>query len=236
MRRILKELRLYWWRRAYNKVWNSLALKDKNIVCPSKNEEDCYRLAEHVSTKLQLQLHKCKIVLDVGCGNGNLGERIFKDSNLLIQTDYCFNALKFIKRSEGSLKKYVLQSRIGNLPFKDSTFDCIFLYSVIHYAGSSENARSWIRLVLRLLKDGGRLYVGDVPIKERLYQELKYRIKKVRSLNDIKYFFAELMQISFLIDDFKDIECVEELKIIPEPSYLKCSKWRVDIEIQKGIK
>lgn len=230
MKQLLEELRLYWWKRAYKKIWNVSPYKE-NLTFSTKTEDDSNRLAAFIYKNIQPG--KNKVVLDVGCGNGNLGRRVFGDCDLVVQTDYSFNALRLIKKGETSPNISVLQSEVNNLPFKEDTFDYIFLYSIIHYSGSLENANKWIMSMFRLLNNDGKLYIGDVPILKKLYRELRYRINKIRTLNHIKYFFAEFMQVSFSVDNFLDIGGIAQLKIIPQPEYLKFSKWRVDIIIQK---
>lgn len=231
MIRLLEKLRLFWWARAYNIIWSGLCLKDSNIVSSTRNDDDSYRLASFIAGRVPLDRYRT--ILDIGCGNGRLSERIFKSFDLLVQTDYSSGALKFIENPKSSVRKYIIQSEVMHLPFKGNTFDFILLYSVIHYAGSLSNAKNLISSAINLLKDGGRLYIGDVPIKKKLNKKIWHRLITARSIKDIKYFFAEFMQISFLIDDFINFEGVSELRIISEPDYLKFHESRVDIEIIK---
>lgn len=233
MNKLLEKARLSWWKRAYKIIWKNSLYKE-NITFSTKTQEERDSLVSFVSGNILSE--GCKAVLDIGCGNGNLGEVVFRNCDMLIQADYSFNALTTARKRGSSPKRCMLQSDAGNLPFKDNTFDYIFMYSLLHNSGSMENARRWISSAIRLLKNEGRIYIGDLPLKKKLYRELRYRIKKVRSLDELKYFFAEFMQISFSIDDFLDFSEVVQLRVIPQPVYLKFHRWRVDIEIQKESK
>lgn len=229
MRHLIENFRLYWWRRAYRKVWSDPLIKN-SPTCSTKTEAEAQGLSSFIRGNLDLD--KIKTVLDVGCGNGKLGDRIFKEAQALIQTDYCAEALGGIDLAANP-KKDVIRSEAGKLPFKDNIFDCVFLYSLIHYAGSLRNAKYWIIDMLRLLKRGGVLYIGDVPIRKMLRKRLKQKLFKIRNLDDIKYYFAEFTQYAFSVDDFLGIDGVGQLRVIIHPRYLRFHTWRLDVEIKK---
>ena len=230
MTQIIEKARLSWWNRAYNKIWNASTYND-SVTFATSDEESTKRLVSFIYNNIKPL--KGWVVLDVGCGNGVLGKRIFRDCNILVQTDYSFGAVKLIKDKSNTIKRYMLQSNAGNLPFKEGVLDCIFAYSILHYSGSGENAKRWIRGMLSLLKSEGRLYLGDVPMRKKIYKELMRRATKVRSINHIKYYFAEFMQNSFSANEFLEIEDIAEVRLIPQPKYLRFNSWRIDIEITK---
>ena len=232
MKFLLERFRLCWWKRAYNKIWKD-QLYQNSPTCSTKTEEEASELTSFIYSNLEP--NKYKIILDIGCGNGNLGDRVFKDCDLLVQADYNLDALMAIERND-RFKKYIIQASSGNLPFKENTFDCVFLYSLIHYAGSLDNAKQWIADMFRLLKRGGMLYIGDVPIKKWLNKELIRRFKITKTFELLKYYFCEFTQKSFSVDDFLDIDGAAYIKIISHPKRLRFSSWRLDIEIQKKIK
>lgn len=226
----LEKFRLYWWKRSYRKIWESSLFKARKTFS-TETKEECDDLVRFVSGNLKY--NNDSVVLDVGCGNGNLGEKVFGNCGLLVQTDFSFGALKTIDTGKGNQKRYIVQSDAGGLPFKEGVFDYIFMYGVILNAGSVKNTRVWLEKAIRLLKQGGRLYLGDVPIKERLYRELLSRFKKIRSFNDLKYFFAEFMQVSYALKDFSHIAEVGHIKVFEQPPQVIFSRWRLDIEIER---
>lgn len=226
----LEKSRVFWWKRAYKKIWDRIFF-DGNMTCSTGTAQATEQLVDYIAANIKPQ--KGTAVLDIGCGNGVLGEKVFKNCGLLLQVDYCPEALKLVNRTNGVIKKYIMQANIADLPFRKNIFDYIFIYSVIHNAGSLENAKSWIKNILPLLKDSGRLYIGDVPIAKKLRKEMSQRLKHIKTLDHIKYFFAEFMQNSFSIDDFLGLEGIKQLNIFPHPEYLKFHRWRVDIEITK---
>lgn len=229
---LLSKLRLYWWKRSYSKIWSKSIFINRPTFS-TDNEDEASELALFLNKNIAPE--KDWVVLDMGCGNGKLGEAVFRNCKMLIQADWSFNALTMAQMKSFPPKRYMLQADAGNPPLKYNSFDCIFMYSLLHNSGSIGNARRRISLAISLLKDGGRIYIGDVPLKNKLYREFRRRIKNIRSVEQIKYFFAEFMQISFSLDDFLDFSEAERFKIIPQPAYLKFHRWRMDIEIQKEV-
>lgn len=227
---LLEKSRLWWWKRAYRKIWASSIFKER-MTFSTETEDASQKLISFITNNINPE--SGGIVLDLGCGNGVLGEKVFKNCDLLIQVDYSWDALKSIRNTKGYAKRYILRSDANSLPFKGLIFDYIFAYSLIHYCGCTENAKRWIKSLIALLKDGGRLYIGDVPIRKKLFRELKYKLTNLRTLSKIKYYFAEFIQVSFSLDDFLNIEDIARLRIIPQPWYLRFSTWRIDIEIKK---
>ena len=96
MNKLLEKVRLSWWNRAYNIIWKD-SLYKKNITFSTNTQEERDYLVSFLSGNI---LSKgCKAVLDIGCGNGNLGEEVFKNCEMLIQADYSFSALETGNRS-----------------------------------------------------------------------------------------------------------------------------------------
>lgn len=230
MKKFLEKIKLLWWRRAYKKIWHESTFKN-NISFSTETLNDFNLLNKFIYNNLQP--NSFEYVLDVGCGNGNLGKEVFKKSKILVQTDFAFEALKLANINHGNLKKIILQADASCSPFKNNKFDCVFLYGVIMCLGSLENAKAWIRNALNLINENGIIYIGDVPIKRMLFRELKRKIKKIRTLSDIKYYIAEFLQVSFSLEDFLDIKEIGQLRVFPQPEYFKFSTWRVDILIKK---
>src|SRR3989338_3960637 len=157
MMRFLEKIRLYWWKRSYKKIWDASIFKDR-ITFSAGTKEDADKLIFFLRDCIDRK--EVKIILDIGCGNGVLAERVFSECDLLIHTDYSFGALKLIRTNNSLARQYVLQSDVGNLPLREGMFDYIFAYSLLHYSASTENAKKWIKNMLALLKKGGKLYLG----------------------------------------------------------------------------
>ncbi|HPN83924.1 MAG TPA: methyltransferase domain-containing protein [Victivallales bacterium] len=111
--------------------------------------------------------------LDVGTGTGNLlriSQNIFKNTYAI---DISENMLIKIKDRHSGAK--FAASDAENLPFKDSSFNCVSANALLHHLVSHEKLLSEI---FRVLKPGGSLYTDHDPnyFFNRFYR-IFYRIK-----------------------------------------------------------
>ena len=112
---------------------------------------------------IKLDLKVTDILLEIGCGPGNL---------LVPLANFCAQATGIdneaaIARLNNRLAKCVKITGIAgnffqmNLPA--TSFDKIIIYSVLQYMSNQEEAFYFIDRALSLLQPGGRLLVGDLP-------------------------------------------------------------------------
>lgn len=98
------------------------------------------------------------IVLDAGCGRGGLPKRVKKYVNCVVGVDLLRSSLKDF--DDTTIPR--IQCDVANLPFCDSSFDKIYSYSVTEFFPNMDYFRSFLTELLRVLKSGGILYIGDV--------------------------------------------------------------------------
>jgi Methylase involved in ubiquinone/menaquinone biosynthesis len=94
-------------------------------------------------------------VLDIGCGNGRLFQ-ILKDKNIeYTGIDFSKNLIELAKKKypEGNF----LVANALNLPFKENTFDKVFLIAVLHHIPSKELRSQVLKEAKRVLKPQGLL-------------------------------------------------------------------------------
>jgi len=92
------------------------------------------------------------VILDAGCGTGNLVSRLLSYGKI-IGIDASFQASLFCH------KKYNIrtsQALVENIPFSDNTFDFIFVIDVIEHVKDGVGA---LKELYRILKPGGFLIV-----------------------------------------------------------------------------
>jgi SAM-dependent methyltransferase len=116
-------------------------------------------------------LYKNKIILDVGCGNGHLVNYFAKHgARLAVGTDIAFYYIQSgrkerhffvynekLRQGENTNVSFI-NSDVRRLPFKDSSFEMVLAFALLHHINEKTNFISECR---RILVAGGRLVVVD---------------------------------------------------------------------------
>jgi len=117
-------------------------------------------------------------VLEIGCGNGTLLFRIAPRCVSYCAVDVSDRALEHIQENQGRLALKASRLRLlkraadelDDLP--DETFDTVVVNSLTHYFPDAEYLRAVLVGALRLVRPGGRVFLGDVrslPLLEALH-------------------------------------------------------------------
>jgi SAM-dependent methyltransferase len=108
-------------------------------------------------------------ILDVGCGSGEF-------ISLLLQRGYknlhgveIDDAL--IDMAAGVLPE-IRKSSATELPFADNSFDCIYMFNVMHHLRDMAECEQALAEMTRCLRDGGRIILVE-PCRLILYRLLK---------------------------------------------------------------
>ena len=117
---------------------------------------------------------KCRKVLDVGCGNGYVLSKYALEGGEVYGIDITQAGVDLC------LKRFELFGLVGNfrvadaqdIPYPDSTFDCVCSMGVLHHVPDTQKA---LDEIFRVLKPGGRLIVMFYHRHSAKYQ-LKYRV------------------------------------------------------------
>ena len=120
-------------------------------------------------------------ILEIGCGAGFLMERLAPGCEEYVASDFAASALELARaRAAPGLPLRFLQRAAGDrwddLPA--GHFDLVVLHSVAAYLPSERHLRRACRSALRLLRRGGRLWIGDVrsqPLLEALHLAAELR-------------------------------------------------------------
>lgn len=122
------------------------------------NSDDGKFVKEMYATLVdEIQKSESGKILDVGCGNGNLFKMLPDDKYELFGVDFSKNMILEAKNScKGKATFSVADAEM--LPFEDNTFDIVVCNASFHHYIHPDAVLGEIR---RVLKNGGRLLIGD---------------------------------------------------------------------------
>ena len=106
------------------------------------------------------EVRTCDAVVDLGCGTGELMEKLKKVANCVIGVDSSSKMLEMardrLSREEG---EYDLRlGELEHLPLKNGEADCAVISMVLHHLSKPESV---IAEICRILRDKGRLVIVD---------------------------------------------------------------------------
>jgi len=167
------------------KHWEGSPICDYEVK-EEKFSKDYYERIDEINLKDNnpFNLHlfhfdrvKEKTVLDVGCGAGFLVRQYARNGARIFGIDFTDIS---VKRSSLSLKVYqlpghIMQANAEELPFKDSSFDYVTSWGVLHHLPSTENG---LKEVLRVLKPGG-LAIISLYYRNALLNKLCFPVLKI---------------------------------------------------------
>lgn len=173
-------------------------------------------------------------VLEVGCGSGAFLKEL--DVNSLSGIDFSKDA---ISKINSILKGNFKVSEATKIPFNNHSFDTVFSFSVFFYFNDYDYAQKVIDEMYRVLKPGGKLFIGEVSdidkkeIAEKLRTESdnqreKHRVskKKVDHLYYPLTFFKEIAKKKNM-----DIEIINQ--DIPELNFYYNAPYRFSLIMTK---
>lgn len=148
-----------------------------------------------VYTTATKNINKDVKILDIGVGTGNLSKRFLETGyNNIIGLDQSREMLSVAKDKFPKLKL-----RLGEflkIPFENSTFDIIVSTYAFHHLNEEEKAVA-IREMLRVLKENGKIIIGDLMFesdqsKAEIYERLSD--DQISEIEDEYYSNIELLK------------------------------------------
>jgi SAM-dependent methyltransferase len=110
---------------------------------------------------LDVQLPDCALVLEAGCGTGQLSNFLGMSwRRKVFAGDICLNSLRLAK---GFADRYdirnvaFVQMNLFRPPFRDASFDVVISNGVLHHTGDCE---AGFKAILAKLKPGGHIIIG----------------------------------------------------------------------------
>lgn len=111
-----------------------------------------------------LKLPKESKILEIGCGTGEDGLKILKSGFNLVESDISEEMLKLAKskaQKDGLLEKTAYVLAMGDkIPFKNNSFDAIFMVASLHHFVSPVSA---LKEIKRCVRPGGLIILGIEP-------------------------------------------------------------------------
>ena len=120
---------------------------------------------------------KDDLVLDIGCGRGDLTLALASNGARVVGLDYSESALEFARQASKNLHENLknnislVKSDAVRLPFPDGQFNLVFMVDIVEHL-YPEQLHECFNECCRILKSGGRLIVHTSPNK--WYNDIAY--------------------------------------------------------------
>jgi len=160
----------------------------------------------------QVELWPGAALLDVGCGTGSM-LRIMADRRSIngFGIDMADNMIKEAKRKCPEMNIQV--SRCEETPFEDNSFDVITTCLAYHHF--SDRA-GFAKEAARILKPGGRLYIGDArfPRAIRVIMNGGFKLLRIAgAFYSPEEIFRDLAQYGFIPDGYREDGYAQVVKL-----------------------
>lgn len=113
------------------------------------------------------------LVLEVGCGTGQLSNFLGISCRRVIGTDLCLNSLRLasaFRREQGLNRIRFVQSNLFRLPLRSDHFDVVLCNGVLHHTSDPQGG---FQGLTRLVKPGGHIVIGLHNKYGRLMADLR---------------------------------------------------------------
>ena len=161
-----------------------------------------------ISRKLRLT-KKCNL-LDVGTGDGQILKQLQKKVKKAVGLDH-YKTINILRKKIKKIKFISGDNTDKKIKIKGK-FDKILLYSVIHYFKNSEQLFEVFNRLLKLLKPGGMILIGDIPNKDIKSKIIKSKVKEYKTAQ--RKWNEDISKItkkenSYLVSQKKDQSIIE---------------------------
>ncbi len=174
------------------------------------------RYVKDIFTKLGVSFKEGSTILDVGCGDGIITVFFRKMFGLKVYGIDVYRSLLL----DSSIK--FKKASIYKIPFKNNTFDCIFLKNAMHHVDEPEQRKDYHRKALaelkRVCKKNGKIII----IEANRYNPLFYFHMVILGKHDHfrQSYFVSLVNSVFSSVEFKFFEA----HLYPFPLFIKVFK------------
>ncbi|WP_372766437.1 class I SAM-dependent methyltransferase [Pseudoalteromonas sp.] len=192
-----------------------------------QSDESWQLLAKDVVEKLKL--HATDNLLDVGCGSGLLLSKLATNCAYVSGIDY---AQAMVDKAQALLPNAQFYcGEAKKLPFASRSFDKLLSYSIFHYFPDREYALSVVKEMIRVVKPGGIILIGDVldanyenEIKSKSNLAYEQKIPNIHRYS--QWQFYDFVQLERELSDL-----VSQFEVLTQPNELALSGYRKDIRL-----
>ena len=146
----------------WQKVWND---KSKNHQCAMTGGRKKTSLLDAINTQVLDAMHfnADDIVLDLGCGAGNLVQEISLIAKKVVGIDLSLGMLQYAEKKSNT---FYVQSDMQFLPFKNKTFSKIISVSSLMYL-AEYSLENLFRQLDKVLMPEGIIFFGQLINQDR---------------------------------------------------------------------
>ena len=173
------------WNEHYNRVKSRLLYPDENLV----------RILAGLDGK-------DKKALDFGAGSGRHSVLLKNHGYKVTALDYTENSLKIIQEIDNSIETVIATN--PPYQFKDSIFDLIVSWGVLHY-NSTEEIKKIVREYIRILNKDGHL-AGTIRADRDTYLGIKNGIINTPDLEGAKALLFSKDDVITIFQEFSDLK------------------------------
>ncbi len=152
----------------------------------AKQYDKRYKEIQNVKYKLILEkilIRREHLIIDVGCGTGNLFLFLEKNKSLKIGIDFSIESLKQCQKKIGLQNSTsLICADIDFLPFKKSIFNFVFVITLLQ---NVPNAIKSLGEIKRICKDNGYILLSLLKKKyklshlQKMVEEVKLKIEEI---------------------------------------------------------
>lgn len=195
-------------------------------------EEECWqRTLDFVLEQIDPQA--TDDILDLCCGNGLISSEISKKCRSVQSVDIAPELVEKIDIGEHpNITPIVGDIRTVELPL--NSFDKVVIYAAIQYLTLGETV-AWFEKMIRIIRDGGILYIGDIPDRARLWSFFNSPERESIHFECVKNEEA-IVGTWFEQDWLCKLAChagFKHAEIVPQPDYMIYTGYRYDMKVFK---
>jgi len=176
---------------------------------------------------------KTSEILELCCGNGQIIGNLSPKCKKAIGVDYSEKLLDQLKIKFGN-SVITICSNVLDVSFKNDSFNVIIMYFAIQHFNEKE-AVQIIEKSIGWLKNGGKLYIGDIPNEVKKWEYIntkEYRKDYIQRVIENRPMIGNWFQPDFFKAIGSYINNID-VKIIEQPPYHINSSNRFDVLIEK---